>query len=392
MKEGWEYKKLGEVGKVLTGSTPSTKDPENYDSHDFCFVKPSDIPNIGTSVLVNTEFYISKKAFTSSRQLPKGSVLTTCIGIIGKVGILGIEATCNQQINAIIPYPNTILSSFLAYSILSKRNFLEEKANAPVVPIINKKEFSNTIIGVPPLSEQQRIVEELDLLSSIIEKKKAQLKELDNLAQSIFYDMFGDPVTNEKGWEVKKLSENVHEMFLGPFGSALKVDSYVEKEDAFCMVYEQKHAIQGRLDLDNHFINEEKYNSLRRFEVKGGDFIMSCRGTIGKLYQLPNDAPIGIIHPSLMKIRIKNDAYNSTYFKYMLVKIVANESTNGNCVQMAITAKELGKKTLPLPPLPLQQQFAEKVEAIEHQKEMIKQSIKEVETLFNSRMDYYFDG
>ena len=92
-----------------------------------------------------------------------------------------------------------------------------------------------------------------------------------------------------------------------------------------------------------------------------------------------------------MKIRIKEEAYHPMFFQYMLVKVVANEQTNGNCVQMAITAKELGKKRLLLPPLSLQQQFASKIEAIERQKELIKQSIKEVETLFNSRMDYYFN-
>ena len=134
-----------------------------------------------------------------------------------------------------------------------------------------------------------------------------------------------------------------------------------------------------------------KFNSLKRFEVKGGDFIMSCRGTIGKLYKLPNDAPKGIIHPSLMKIRIKEDVYDSTYFKYMLVKIVANESTNGNCVQMAITAKELGKKTLPLPPLPLQQTFAQRIELIEKQKAEVQRTISDLETLLASRMQYWFD-
>ena len=123
MKEGWEYKKLGEVGMVITGNTPSTKDAENYSSHDYCFVKPSDISKEGTSVLTKTEFYISAKAYNNSRKLPKGSVLTTCIGIIGKVGVLNVEATCNQQINAIIPSPAIITSSFLAYSILSKKSF-----------------------------------------------------------------------------------------------------------------------------------------------------------------------------------------------------------------------------------------------------------------------------
>ena len=91
-----------------------------------------------------------------------------------------------------------------------------------------------------------------------------------------------------------------------------------------------------------------------------------------------------------MKIRIKDEYYHSVFFQFLLVKIVANESTNGNCVQMAITAKELGKKELPLPPLSLQQEFAERIEAIERQKALVQASIAETETLFNSRMDYYF--
>lgn len=118
---------------------------------------------------------------------------------------------------------------------------------------------------------------------------------------------------------------------------------------------------------------------------------MSCRGTIGKLFEIPNDAPLGIIHPSLMKIRLKKDGYNPTFFQFMLVKIVANESTNGNCVQMAITAKALGKKKLPLPPLPLQHLFAQRIEQIEHQKSEVTKAITDLETLLASRMQHWFE-
>ena len=82
MREGWEYRKLGEVGEVITGSTPSTKDVDNYNSSDVCFVKPSDIPKEGIGLLSDSEFYISKKAYGNSRKLPRGSVLTTCIGSV----------------------------------------------------------------------------------------------------------------------------------------------------------------------------------------------------------------------------------------------------------------------------------------------------------------------
>ena len=245
-------------------------------------------------------------------------------------------------------------------------------------------------IPIPPLPIQEKIVAELDCLRGVIEKKKEQLKELDALAHSIFYTMFGDPITNEKGWEVKKLGDSVIEMFLGPFGSALKTDCYVDKNKSYCMIYEQKHAIKKTMELETKYIDKDKFESLKRFEVHSGDFIMSCRGTIGEIFRLPNDAPFGIIHPSLMKIRINENVYHPLFFIRLLSIIVKNANTNGNCVQMAITAKELGTKKPILPPLTLQQEFAAKVEAIEKQKGLIKESIKEVEDLFNARMQYYF--
>ena len=180
-------------------------------------------------------------------------------------------------------------------------------------------------------------------------------------------------------------------MFLGPFGSALKTDSYVSEEESFAMVYEQKHAIKKTLEQENHYIDEEKFFSLKRFEVQPLDFIMSCRGTIGQLYQVPNDSPRGIIHPSVMKIRLNSSTYNSTFFKFLLPIIIKEQQTKGNCVQMAITAKELGSKKLPVPPFELQEEFAERIEKIEAQKKDVEAMIAELQTLLDSRMDYWFN-
>lgn len=391
MRQGWEYKKLGEVASSELGKTLNrSKDTGKLYPY-ICAV------NVLWDMI---DFTILKHAFFEKEEIDrysvrKGDLLVCEGGDTGRSAIWEKEEPVLYQ-NALhrVRFTTEMEARFAMYCLwhLKNNGQIDKKYSKGVtIKHLVKSSLLSIELPVPPLSTQLSIVSELDKINELISLKKEQLKDYDNLAQSIFYEMFGDPLENEKGWEVKKLSNNVQEMFLGPFGSALKVDSYVDKKDAFCMVYEQKHAIQGRLDLDNHFINEEKYNSLRRFEVKGGDFIMSCRGTIGKLYKLPNDAPKGIIHPSLMKIRIKEDVYDSTYFKYMLVKIVANERTNGNCVQMAITAKELGKKTLPLPPLPLQQAFAQRIELIEKQKADIQNTIADLETLLASRMQYWFD-
>lgn len=381
MREGWTYKKLGELATFVNGY-PFKPSQWGLEGRKIIRIQNLNNPN---AVYNCYDGDIDSKYLVSN-----GDVLISWSGSLGVFEWSQEEAIVNQHIFKVVFNKEVINKRFFEYVVSSRLNEMKTKVHGITMQHITKKDFDAISIPVPPLDKQERIVAELDLLSSIIEKKKAQLSEYDRLAQSIFYSMFGDPVTNEKGWEVKKLGECVHEMFLGPFGSALKVDSYVAEEQSYCMVYEQKHAIQGRIDLDNHYIDRDKFESLKRFEVKPNDFIMSCRGTIGKLYQLPKNAPKGIIHPSLMKIRIKDDCYHSAYFQFLLVKIVANENTNGNCVQMAITAKELGKKELPIPPLALQQQFAEKIEAIEKQKALVQASIAETETLFNSRMDYYF--
>jgi type I restriction enzyme S subunit len=376
MREGWEIKKLGEICEILDSQRkPVTKK----------YRKEGLYPYYGASGIQD---YVDSYIF-DGRYLLVGEDGAKW-GTNDKSAFI-IEGKCwvNNHAHILKVYDN-LKDSFIEYYLVFKD--LNEYITGAIVPKLTQQALKNIPIPVPSLSEQEKIVAELDCLSGIIEKKKQQLKELDSLAQSIFYEMFGDPVENEKGWEVAPLKESVIEMFLGPFGSALKTECYVNQEDSFCMVYEQKHAIRKTLDTETHYINKEKFESLKRFEVHSGDFIMSCRGTIGEIYRLPSNAPLGIIHPSLMKIRIKEDKYSSTFFVNLLSYIIKNECTVGNCIQMAITAKELGQRKSILPPLSLQQQFANKIELIEKQKELIKQSIKETETLFDSRMDYYFNS
>ena len=391
MKQGWEIKKLGEVCEIQGGSTPKRTESLFWENGTYPWFTVEDIREQGR-IITDTKQKVSKIAWDKLRVFPKDTILLCCTASLGEYAITKIPLTSNQQFNGLVIKDKKYLSPmFLMHYCATLKNKLYSLSGKATIDFVSAEKVRQIPIPIPPLPEQERIVAELDCLSGIIEKKKQQLKEYDALAQSIFYEMFGNPIDNEKGWDTAPLKESVIEMFLGPFGSALKTECYVEKNDSFCMVYEQKHAIKKTLELENHYISREKFDELKRFEVHSGDFIMSCRGTIGEIYRLPNDAPIGIIHPSLMKIRIKEDRYNCIFFIRLLSCIIKNENTNGNCVQMAITAKELGARKPILPPLALQQEFASKIEAIEKQNELIKQSIAETETLFNSRMDYYFN-
>ena len=396
MKQGWKIKKLGEVCSLIADGDWIESRHQSDDG-----IRLIQTGNIGNGVFRAKDdkpHYISESTFVElgCTEIFAGDCLVSRLpDPVGRACIIP-ETNC-RMITAvdcsIIRFNSDIVSKFFIYYTQCEkyRRDIDNNTTGTTRKRISRKNLESICIPIPPREEQERIVAELDCLSGVIEKKREQLKQLDALAQSIFYQMFGDPITNEKRWEVKPLKNSVVEMFLGPFGSALKTDCYVSKEDAYCMVYEQKHAIKKTMELETHYIDKDKFESLKRFEVHSGDFIMSCRGTIGEIYRLPNDAPIGIIHPSLMKIRIKEDVYHPTFFIRLLTHIVKNENTNGNCVQMAITAKELGAREPIVPPLALQQEFADKIEAIEKQKELIKQSITQTEELFNSRMDYYFN-
>ena len=188
-------------------------------------------------------------------------------------------------------------------------------------------------------------------------------------------------------YQYMSLAENVEEMFIGPFGSSLKNDSFVGSEEAYCMVYEQKHAIQGTMDVETRYVNRKKYDELKRFTVKGGDIIVSCRGTIGKTYVVPDDAPIGIMHPSIMKIRLKSDVYNKNYFNLLLRNILKQHEldANGSGVKMAISAKELGATLLPVPPIEEQNHIATMFDQVSTLISLRKQQIAKLDELVKSR-------
>lgn len=378
--------RLKDIGTIITGNTPSKKNNEYYESNDILFVKPSDIEEDYITSIYKAEEYISEKARNKARILPKGSVLVTCIGTIGKVGVLKKEATCNQQINAIIPNEK-VNSKYLAYLIQSKQKILQLKANAPVVPIINKTDFSEIEIKICDVKQQQEVVRQLDFIKEIIDTRKQQLGELQKLIKSQFVEMFGD----EKKYPKEELKNNVVEMFIGPFGSALKNEYFVSEKSKSCVVYEQKHAINKYIG-EFRYVDSQKHNELKRFEIIPNDIIVSCRGTIGETFVIPDNAPLGIMHPSIMKIRLKKEKYNSIFFNEVIKQYLYNNlnQTKGGTVKMGIRASELEKTKFIRPELEEQINFLKIKEQIDKQKLKIEKSLEEMQELYESLMEKYF--
>lgn len=355
------------------------------------------MPSQGIADIEETEYYVSKVGLSKSRVLPSGSVLVSCIGSIGKIGILTKEACSNQQINAIIPQ-DEIDSRFIAYSLYAQRFVLESIANAPVVPIINKTDFSKIRIGIPPQSTQLAIVSELDKINELIRLKKEQLKDFDNLAQSLFYEMFGDPVENEKGWEVKKLGEICSLICNGNTpkgGSEVYVDNGI-------LFLRSQNVWRNRLDLDDvAFIDEATHKSLKKSALNHNDLLITKTGrvntensSLGRTALFEGDDGSANINGHVYLVRLKEGMVHK-YVLYILISNSYRELIRRTCVG-GIDKRQLNKNHIEdfpiiLPPLPLQRLFAQRIEQIEREKSEVQKSIQDLETLLASRMQYWFE-
>lgn len=292
---------------------------------------------------------------------------------VGRVNVYPAYSSLLGTMQYIIPKDGYLLG-YVAYAL--KGLNLSSFASGAAIPHIYFKDYGKCKIDVPPLSEQQRIVSELDLLSGIIEKKKAQLKEYDQLAQSIFYDMFGDPIENPKGWEVKKL-DNVSTLING---RAYKQDE---------LLNEGKYKV---LRVGNFFTNSSFYYSDLELEdnkyCDNGDLLFAWSASFGAF--IWNGEKV-IYHYHIWKVLFDEQQLNKVFYCYLLNTMTNSFMKDVHGIGMVhLTKQGMEQYDLPLPPLFLQQSFAEKVEAIEKQKSLIQQSIAETQTMFDYTMDKYF--
>ena len=166
LPEGWCWTTLEEIGDIVTGSTPS-KDVEEYYNGDIPFFKPTDLEQGIDTKYAND--HLSQLGYEVSRQIPANSVLVTCIGTIGKTGMITVDGTCNQQINAIIS-SKAVSSVFLYFVCISYffQKQIKENASATTIPILNKNNFSRISFPLPPLAEQHRIVSQLERMFKVL--------------------------------------------------------------------------------------------------------------------------------------------------------------------------------------------------------------------------------
>lgn len=368
MRKGWEYKRWKEVLTIINGKNQSAVVDEN-----------GEYPIYGSGGIMG---------YANNWLCPENCVIIGRKGNINKPIFVETKFWNVDTAFGLNANKEYLLPKFLYYFCLDY-NF-ERHNKAVTIPSLTKADLLKIDIPLPPKSTQLAIVSELDKINELIRLKKEQLKDFDNLAQSLFYEMFGDPVENEMGWEVKKIGD-LALVKTGPFGSML------HKEDYICdgiPLVNPVHMKDFKIVPDLDFtISKEKASELENYLLKSNDVVFARRGDIGRC-AIVSEAEQGFIcGTGSLFVRFSKEI-ESIFIMY----IIRCDSFSKHLISKAkgatmlnINSNTIADLRIPLPPLSLQRLFAQRIEQIEREKSEVQKSIQDLETLLASRMQYWFE-
>ena len=368
-KNEWKKVKLGDVCEVITGNTPLKKIKEYWDKDEVPFITPPELKYEGINY-ITPNIYVSKIGAKQGRIIPKNSICVCCIGSLGKLGILKEDAITNQQINSLILKDKNVDLLYLYFYLKTIKNNLESIATSTTVKIINKSSFEKIDINLPSLEIQKKISKKLELLENNIDFRKRQLNYLKDLTKSLFTTMFGDIKTNDKNWEIKKFHEIISILTDYHANGSYKI----LKDNVELLDFKEYALMIRTTDLENNnfiqgvkYINEKAYNFLKKTKIFGGELIINKIGSAGNVYLMPYlNIPVSLGMNQFM-IRLKKDYSNIFYYKLLTTEYYTNviKSNVQGAVTKTITKEAIKNIDIIIPPIKLQNKFAERIEKIE---------------------------
>ena len=367
MRKDWQYEKLGDISSSLL----IEKAKKRFNPNDVIrYIDISSIDNINQRLIGTTSFKMLDAPSRAQQKVEYGDILISTVRPnLRNIAIVNDDASnlvassgfCVLRIN------DAALRRYIFYYVVSNKftAYLGKLTNGANYPAVKETDVRKAFIPIPPKSTQLSIVSELDKLNELIQIKKEQLKDYDTLAQSIFYEMFGDPVVNEKGWEVKK------------FGDLFKLKSGdgLSSKDFNTGIY-PVYGGNGISGYHNSFNMKGCYIIIGRVGVYCGN----VRKVDGEFWLTDN----------AFRLIYKENEQNSFFILYLLNILDLHQYANA-AAQPVISNLTLKSINVPLPPLSLQQSFAHKIEQIDRQKAEVQKTITDLETLLAARMQHWFD-
>lgn len=384
MRKGWEYKKLGEVCTIKAGYTP--KKNELSDNGAYPYYKVADMNTLGNDVYLDIT---SSYKIDANKLFPKGAIVFPKNGAAvstNKKRILKYDSIVDLNTGVAI-FSKSINEKFAYYWFIDTD--FKKYVRGGALPTLDIKSLKDKPFPYIDKSTQLAIVSELDKINELIRLKKEQLKDFDNLAQSLFYEMFGDPVENEMGWEVKKLGDVCTDIKYGTSKPASENGRYTYLR--MCNL-----TTDGFLDLSNTKQIDIPDDEIEKCIVRYGDILFNRTNSIelvGKTCLFDKKEPM-VIAGYIIRVRLNDTLLPvvlSRMFNLASIKKLLRSMAKGAVNQANINSKELASIRIPLPPLSLQRLFAQRIEQIEREKSEVQKSIQDLETLLASRIQYWFE-
>lgn len=389
-KRDWTYKKLSEVCHPKKDIKRASK---HYKSDDYIsYIDISSIDN-KNNVITETTRYAFCDAPSRAQQIVCSDDVIISMVRPNLKNIAMVREGSNLVASSgfcVLRSRPAVNPSFLFSFVKSTRftNYLISRVSGANYPAVRESDILNFSIPLPSMEEQEAIVAELDEINEVIAALQQQVADLDTLAQSTFYDMFGDPVTNPNGWDVKKLGSLCT---IERGGSPRPIKDFItEAEDGINWI-KIGDAKEGSIFIDSTAEKIKPEGMKKSRFVRKGDFILSNSMSFGRPYILRVD---GCIHDGWLVIRDDNHIFD----KYFLFYFLSSQNVYKEFKRLAVggvvnnlNSSMVRALNVFVPPITTQQEFANKVEAIESAKVELSAQITEMQNLLASRMDYFFD-
>ena len=389
------FVRLRDCGDIITGSTPPRANPALWGG-EIPFVTPAQLGS-QFPITVTTE-YVTSEGACRGRLLPKDAVLVCCIGSLGKTGIAGTPLTCNQQVNAIIFDPIRVDVRYGYHAARGLVHLLEHIAPSTTLKIVKKSAFAEFQIPLPPLAKQKRFARILDAVDALRAKRREALAQLDALLQSTFLDMFGDPVTNPMGWEVRSMGDlAVKKPNNGVFR---RNHEYSESLDSGLPVVWVAELFRGnRIDVSESLRLEATQTEIEKYGLLPGDLLF-CRSSLKLDGIAYNNVFLGkreeaLFECHLIRVSPRTDVVNPVFLNLQLRSVPMRallKSKSKTATMTTIDQKALSSVEVVVPPCGIQNRFATIVESVEQQKASQRAHLNELDNLFASLQSRAFRG
>lgn len=382
----WRLVELGELGAVITGKTPSTKDPSNFGG-DILFVKPGDL-DIGGRITTTVDT-LTEKGFNHIPQLPANSVMVTCIGNLGKVGITSQPSATNQQINSVIPNAG-VDHNYLYHYLCSIKSWLEQEASATTVAIINKGKFSKAPVLIPPLAEQQEIAKRLDELLAQVDTLKTRLDAIPAILKRFRQSVLAAAVSGRLTEEWRGTAE-LTEWQEGVLGEFVKKPSYgtssKSQKEGLIPVLRMGNLQDGKLDWTDLVFSSDA-DEIEKYRLEKGDVLFNRTNSpelVGKtsIYRGEREA---IYAGYLIRVQCM-DELNPEFLNYHLnsprAKDYCRAVKSDGVSQSNINAKKLASYPINKPPISEQIEIVRRVDQLFTFADQIEQRVKDAQSRVN---------